>query len=205
MNRIHMIHGEYWLTLRGKNGHSATIEYLPTCHQRGNWCAKVYDHGTRHEIKEHFPRYYFFDKHAQIEIEAWFVRNEVSLGDDWTVTTFKTEAMKKTTVKTKKFGPLDIEIRQYRETGNPAVMITDGYEPFATLSVNIPEAHYDLEEYQFFAKVHSENQEIAQEMLQSRHFRDTGMTEDLGHTTARVWEIISDELKTQWKEILCTT
>jgi hypothetical protein len=64
--------------------------------------------------------------------------------------------------------------------------LEDG-EPFATLTVNLPEEA--LEPGQFFAKTWSENEEFASICLASGLFTDTGVRAITGFVLAEVWAL----------------
>jgi hypothetical protein len=75
----------------------------------------------------------------------------------------------------------------YQNGGKLAVeLVGENGEPIAMLSVNIPESSHMLGENEFFAKTWSENEEIAEDALQSGIFRDTGRTSD-GFLKAGIW------------------
>jgi len=60
-------------------------------------------------------------------------------------------------------------------------------EPFAMLTVNIPEV--PLKEYEFLIKNWSENEDIAKAALASGFFIDTGKRVSSGFEQAPIWEI----------------
>jgi hypothetical protein len=98
-----------------------------------------------------------------------------------------TSARQGLSFETRHFGIAQVITSSYQNGGKLAVELVDqNGEPIAMLSVNIPESSHMLGENEFFAKTWSENEEIAEEALQSGIFRDTGRTSD-GFLKAKIW------------------
>ena len=75
--------------------------------------------------------------------------------------------------------------------GNLAILLTDDMGgPLAKLSVNMPEHTSLLEENQFFAKTYAENEEIANDALNSGLFRQLDKAIMTGWVTFPVWELV---------------
>jgi hypothetical protein len=68
-----------------------------------------------------------------------------------------------------------------------ALLMSNG-EPYATLSVNIPDAPEPPEGH-FYAKTWSENEHIRVPALESGLFEDSGMRLPIGFVEAEVWKL----------------
>jgi hypothetical protein len=85
------------------------------------------------------------------------------------------------------YGKIHVVTSTYRHGDGLAVELVKNGEPFAVLSVNIPEAAHRLGPNEFFVKTWSENAEIANDALASGIFRYTGRTS--GDTlSAPIWQ-----------------
>lgn len=84
-----------------------------------------------------------------------------------------------------------VYVNHYATEGHPMAVIIESSlgEPYAALSVNIPEASPRLKPGQFFAKTWSENAMIAIAALASGIFVDTGLRIPTGFVEAHLWEI----------------
>jgi hypothetical protein len=77
-----------------------------------------------------------------------------------------------------------IDFAQYDNNGNRAVQLSSfneeyqGWEPFATLSVNTDET---LPENEFVAKTYSENEGLVEQFIEMGLFEDTGKTVICGY------------------------
>ena len=72
--------------------------------------------------------------------------------------------------------------------GRPAITIVTEYgEPFATLTVNLPDE--PLEDGEFHVKTWSENKPIADLLRDSIHFEDTGKRVSTGFVEAEIWRL----------------
>lgn len=87
---------------------------------------------------------------------------------------------------------IDLEIfRTKYADGNLAVTIhTAGGEPYAKLSVNLPEIANMLEPDQFFVKTWSENEAIVKVMRELEIFKPTGREVEVSQwCTSEIWQI----------------
>lgn len=88
---------------------------------------------------------------------------------------------------------LRASISKYSDNDALAVLIEgtdDGcWSPYATLSVNIPEHAHILDENEFFAKDWSENEPLAEHLLDTDVFTDTGKAVPTGFVIAPVWRL----------------
>ncbi len=89
---------------------------------------------------------------------------------------------------TASFGKVTARFESYTNGGTMAVEIYDEEDDFVTmLSVNLPEFQSELASNEFFAKIWSENEEIARDALASGVFKDTGRR--VGFINAPVWKL----------------
>jgi hypothetical protein len=79
-----------------------------------------------------------------------------------------------------------LALTQY-EDGTPAIVVLEGDDLYAKLSVNIPEQK--LEENEFCIKTWSENEELARIVMESGLFEDTGNRVTCGFTEAQIWRL----------------
>lgn len=76
-------------------------------------------------------------------------------------------------------------------TGNLAIMgVCEDGEPFATLTVNMPQHQHLLEEDEVFIKNWSENESFAQAALISGYFIKTAKSIPTGFVKAPIWKVI---------------
>tara|TARA_R100000329_G_scaffold26694_1_gene24934 strand:- start:1035 stop:1355 length:321 start_codon:yes stop_codon:yes gene_type:complete len=89
------------------------------------------------------------------------------------------------------YGSADLtaNVTKYAD-GNIAVQLFDGFSPYATLSVNLPEDAHLLEDNEFFVKSWSENEPLVEPLLSTGIFEDTGKRAFAGHITASIWRLI---------------
>ena len=93
---------------------------------------------------------------------------------------------------TSSYGVAKVNKTTYTD-GNLAILLTDEMGgALAKLSVNLPEHAGSLGENQFFAKTYSENEELANDALNSGLFRQLDKTITCGWVTFPVWEIIEN-------------
>ena len=97
------------------------------------------------------------------------------------------EEGRKISFETRHFGMLSVVTSTYRDGNALAVELVRMHgEPFTVLSVNMPERAHLLAAGEFFAKTWGENEDIAEDALDSGIFRDTGRTS--GETVnAPIW------------------
>ena len=81
-------------------------------------------------------------------------------------------------------------VERYRTNGRAAIDLftKPENEPFATLSVNIPDVI--LKEREVLIKTWSENEKVADAARKSGLFRDTGKRVSTGFVEAQIWEVI---------------
>lgn len=92
--------------------------------------------------------------------------------------------------ETSSFGTAHIKTASYPDGNFAVFLVDDSGAPLTKLSVNIPESAHLLDENQFFAKTYSENEEIAQEALQSGFFVQTNTVVKNGWVTCPIWKIL---------------
>jgi hypothetical protein len=79
-------------------------------------------------------------------------------------------------------------ISQYAEGGMPAIMYYNNQgELLFTLTVNLPQHNWFLNDWEFFAKTWSENAMVTPDLMLSGHFADTGRKVKTGHVDAEIW------------------
>jgi hypothetical protein len=95
------------------------------------------------------------------------------------------------------YGHAAVQTAAYQSGGALAVMLSNSTteEAISTLSVNLPDADYELAPGEFFAKTWSENEDIAKLALASGLFEDTGRRVPTGWVEAQVWKIITPSEK----------
>ena len=92
------------------------------------------------------------------------------------------------------YGPCTLRAIITKYSDNDALAVSlegtdDGYwSPYATLSVNLPEHAHMLEEDEFFVKLWSENEPLA-ELAELDIFTDTGKAVPTGFCIAPVWKL----------------
>jgi hypothetical protein len=92
-------------------------------------------------------------------------------------------------VQLKHYGPCLVMRGTYEATGNAAYFIQDvGGSPIATVSVNMPDHGWLLEDDEFFAKTWSENEQVAEQLLAQGVFEDTGKRVPSGFVQVHVWK-----------------
>ena len=69
-------------------------------------------------------------------------------------------------------------------------IVSEGDEPFATLTVNIPHASCMIEKDEVLVKTWSENEEIANELRDCGIFQDTGKRVSTGFVQAEIWKVL---------------
>uniref|UniRef100_A0A6M3IK18 Uncharacterized protein n=1 Tax=viral metagenome TaxID=1070528 RepID=A0A6M3IK18_9ZZZZ len=82
-----------------------------------------------------------------------------------------------------------LEETKYMNGAKAIKIISEDCEPFATLTVNIPEVIHELEEDEILVKTWSENEEIANELRNSELFTDTGKRVSTGFVQAEIWKV----------------
>lgn len=84
-------------------------------------------------------------------------------------------------------------VRQYGVGKTPLVQLftTDG-EPFATVSVNIPDLNFMLEEGEFFTKGWSENEGLIEQLVEQKVLTPTfpRKTVDTGFVTSTAYKLL---------------
>ena len=80
-------------------------------------------------------------------------------------------------------------VGQY-QNGRVAVQLVDAKtsEPFATLTVNIPQA--TVSDKEIIVKTWTENEPVARAALESGLFQDTGKRIPTGFSQAQIWKVI---------------
>lgn len=73
----------------------------------------------------------------------------------------------------------------YEAGSRIALVLMQAREPYANLTVNIPEE--ELADGEFFVKTWSENEPVAASALKSGLFVDTGRRVKTGYTEVQVW------------------
>jgi hypothetical protein len=73
----------------------------------------------------------------------------------------------------------------YHDGGRKAIKLMDGEEPYAMLTINIPEE--PLEKGEFLVKGWSENEDVIEAARASGLFVDTGRRVPAGRCQAEVW------------------
>lgn len=87
--------------------------------------------------------------------------------------------------------PVKFQVNTYVDGDRTALtLITDDEfeEPWATLTVNIPNA--TIEEDEILVKAWSENEKVAEVALQTGLFEDTGKRVPTGYEYAQVWKLL---------------
>ena len=80
---------------------------------------------------------------------------------------------------------------RYKYGGHTCIrLLTTNGEPYATLSLNIPEAKRELGE--FFVRNFDENEGLDQLSRYGGAFEDTGKTQHIGWCTVPVWRLSPD-------------
>ena len=78
-------------------------------------------------------------------------------------------------------------IKQYYEGRIAIQAVCDDGTPLAVLTVNIPDEK--IKRNEIIVKAWSENERIAQDMLKTGWFKDTGRRIPTGFVEAQVWEV----------------
>jgi len=99
------------------------------------------------------------------------------------------------------WGTIELEMLKGSYTnGRLAIMLVDGKEPFAVLTVNIPELHQ--QSHEFFVKTWAENEELTQALLeQTDLFVNTGRSVPLGFVQADIWHFSDPETLDQMRSV----
>lgn len=82
--------------------------------------------------------------------------------------------------------PLKVHTAMYANKRLAVVVTTNSGEPWARLSVNLPNANIQRGEFAFDAPKHSE---VARDYLKSGFFRETGRYEMSGYCCYPIWEL----------------
>lgn len=83
--------------------------------------------------------------------------------------------------------------RSFYKEGRIAIIgVTEDGEPFATLTVNLPESNHFLKDDEVFIKTWSENEEFAKSALRSGYFLKTGGRVQTGFVSAPIWLLIRE-------------
>jgi len=99
------------------------------------------------------------------------VKNVEAFGDTYDLVVYKGEYQN---------GGIAIDIR----------CLENGYEePYAVLSVNLPEVSHALDKNEFFVKLWSENNHLHKPMIESGLFIDTGRFAVGGYVDAPIWKL----------------
>lgn len=86
-----------------------------------------------------------------------------------------------------RYGKVFFKLGQYCDNDRLAIRLVDTIGlPITTLTVNLPDE--ELSEGEFFVKTWSENEQIAQELLNTDIFLDTGKRVPTGWVEASVWK-----------------
>jgi hypothetical protein len=92
---------------------------------------------------------------------------------------------------TTSYGVAKVNKSNYAD-GNLAICLTDeSGMPLTKLSVNMPDNAHLLGKNQFFAKTYAENEEIAEDALNSGLFKQTSITVKSGWVACPIWEILT--------------
>ena len=94
-------------------------------------------------------------------------------------------------------GRLQIRPQTYRANLALALQLVEPTtrEPYTVITVNLPDAHYQLSPDEVFVKTWSENEPLVPALLASGLFEDTGLREPTGFVQAQVWRMKGELLE----------
>lgn len=89
---------------------------------------------------------------------------------------------------------VELEFDCYQADDTTAILLTEALtgEPYATLTVCIPERSHELKRNEVFVKTWGENEHFLGDLINSRLFADTGRRVRAGYTEAAIWKLLKN-------------